>query len=104
MPSAKPESPKPVVDTGFDANDDKPVLIASTPIQRPSRIPHLHPIPIALPCTSQLATIPTANQDPAPDPDRPTIHKDKTAAGPEDPVLHKHDDVDTNEGGHAEFH
>src|SRR3569833_729412 len=26
MPSAKPTAPKPVVDTGFDANDDKPVL------------------------------------------------------------------------------
>lgn len=106
MPSAKPASPKPVVDTGFDANDDKPVLhrkhsdsssksdsTASAPAPDPDR-PTLHK-----PKDSDANTDSAA----APDPDRPTLHKEKTASNTADPVLHKHDNLDADDGEHTSF-
>jgi len=105
MPSAKPAPPKPVVDTGFDAGDDKPVLhrkhsdsggksdsSASAPTTDPDR-PTLHKTP---------SSDASDKSDPAPDPDRPTIHKEKTAGDADRPVLHKHADTD-NDGEHAGF-
>jgi len=105
MPSAKPTAPKPVVDTGFDADDDKPVLhrkhsdaggksdsSASASAPDPDR-PTLHK-----PATDDAG----GKSNPAPDPDRPTIHKEKTASD-SDPVLHKHTDVDSNDGEHSAF-
>ena len=101
-PSAKPAAPKPVVDTGFDADDDKPVLhrkhadaggkpdpSASAPAADPDR-PTLHK-----PAGDEASS----KSDAAPDPDRPTIHREKAA----DPVLHKHDSSETNDGEHASF-
>lgn len=106
IPSAKPSAPKPVVDTGFDANDDKPVLhrkhsdsssksesTASAPAPDPDR-PTLHQ-----PKDTDASTEAAA----APDPDRPTLHKEKTASGTADPVLHKHDNPDADDGEHASF-
>jgi hypothetical protein len=106
MPSAKPATPKPVVDTGFDAGDDKPVLhrkhseaggksdsSASAPAADPDR-PTLHK-PSGDEADSKSA--------PAPDPDRPTLHKDKPAADANDPVLHKHADAATGDGEHSSF-
>ena len=103
MPSAKPEAPKPVVDTGFDASDDKPVLhrkhsdsdaksdsAPAAPAADPDR-PKLHKSPTE-----------TASTNPAPedDPDRPTIRR-KT--DPNQPVLKKHDDTVAVDGEHSKF-
>ena len=105
MPSAKPATPKPVVDTGFDAGDDKPVLhrkhsdaggksdsSASASAPDPDR-PTLHK-----PVTDDAS----GKSNPDPDPDRPTIHKQKTASD-SDPVLHKHTDAGTTDGEHSSF-
>ncbi|MBS1803594.1 MAG: hypothetical protein JST28_09505 [Acidobacteria bacterium] len=107
MPSAKPAPPKPVVDTGFDADDDKPVLhrkhkdsggkpgsTASTsgPSPDPDR-PTLHK-----PKQEDASTDPA----PAADPDRPTLHKQKAADESSDPVLHKHTDAESD-GDHGSF-
>lgn len=106
MPIAKAAAPKPVIDTGFDANDDKPVLhrkhsdsgdkpdsTASAPSPDPDR-PTLHK-PKESDTGSDSAS--------APDPDRPTLHKEKPSSNADDPVLHKHTDSDTNDGEHASF-
>jgi hypothetical protein len=104
MPSAKPDQPKPVVDTGFDANDDKPVLhrkrsdadgksdsaSASAPPD-PDR-PKLH----------KPAGEDTSDKS-APDPDRPTIRRDKAATDSDRPVLRKHDAADAADGEHSTF-
>ncbi|WP_109486107.1 hypothetical protein [Occallatibacter savannae] len=105
-PSAKPTAPKQIVDTGFDANDDKPVLhrkhsdtsaksdstaSASSP---DSDRPTLHK-----PTTEDTSS----KSDPAPDPDRPTLHKEKAPADSDNPVLHKHSGTDTSDGEHASF-
>jgi hypothetical protein len=108
MPSAKPTSPKAVVDTGFDADDDKPVLhrkhaegggkpdsSASAPAADPDR-PTLHK-PSGTDAKSDSAP------DAAPDPDRPTIHKQNTANDSKDPILHKHDKPETDDGEHSSF-
>jgi hypothetical protein len=107
VPSAKLESPKPVVDTGFDANDDKPVLhrkqsdsaqkkpdsTASASATDPDR-PKLH---------KPTGGESTGDSSPAPDPDRPTIHKEKPPADSASPVLHKHDDPNAEDGEHSSF-
>lgn len=110
MPSAKPAAPKQIVDTGFDANDDKPVLhrkhsdtagksdtSASTPTPDPDR-PTLHK-----PKDSEAGSDSAAAPDPAPDPDRPTLHKEKASANSDDPVLHKHPAADAADGEHSSF-
>lgn len=104
LPSAKPSKPKPVVDTGFDADDDRPVLhrkssesgknsdsTSSAPAPDPDR-PTLH----------KPADETSKESSPAPDPDRPTNHKDKSA-DPDRPVLHKPADPDTADGEHSSF-
>ena len=106
MPVAKASKPAPIVDTGFDANDDKPVLhrkhaadSASKPDSGPSAPdpdpdrPTLHK-PAANDAGSE-------KPDSASDPDRPTLHKDKAAADSDAPVLHKHDNPDTADGEHS---
>jgi len=106
MPSAKLESPKPVVDTGFDANDDKPVLHrkhsdsagksdSGPPAPAPDDDrPKLH---------KPTGDDASADASPAPDPDRPTIHKEKPPVDSTSPVLHKHDDPNTDDGEHSSF-
>ena len=106
MPSAKAAPPKPVVDTGFDADDDKPVLhrkhsdpgnksdsSPSAPSPDPDR-PTLH---------KSAGDDTSTKSNPAPDPDRPTLHKEKAASDSDGPVLHKHDDAGTSESEHAGF-
>ena len=110
MPSAKPKPVKPI-DTGFDPDDDKPVLHrkshsdsssgsdtkSSEPAPDPDR-PTLH---------KDAGESDSAGSEPAPDPDRPTLHKpdsDKKEAGnPSGPVLHKgtQSATDTNDGEHS---
>lgn len=113
IPSAKPAGkPKPIVDTGFDENDDKPVLhrkhnsdsadkssnsTSSAPAD-PDR-PKLHKSPDAED---------TGGNNPAPDPDRPTLHKDTAStqnSDPQHPALHKHNEgsADTADGEHENF-
>lgn len=105
MPVAKASKPAPIVDTGFDANDDKPVLHRkhadsssksdsgpSAPTPDPDR-PTLHK-----PTTDNADS---AKSAPPADPDRPTLHKEKPAADSDTPVLHKHDNPDTSDGEHA---
>ena len=104
MPVIKPTAPKPVVDTGFDASDDKPVLhrkhsdsggksepSAPAPTPDPNR-PTLH---------KPAGDDTNAKSTSATDPDRPTIHKEKTATDSAGPVLHKHLDTDSNDGEHS---
>ena len=106
-PSAKPQPPKPVIDTGFDENDDKPVLhrkhhdegskaasdsAATEPAPDPDR-PKLH--------KESDSASPSPSASPASDPDRPKLHKDAAdSAGDSDrPVLHKHEaSADTRDG------
>jgi hypothetical protein len=97
MPSAKPKVPKPIVDTGFDENDDKPVL---------HRKHH---------SDSKDSSSSTADPGPTPDPDRPTLHKPPTSGDSSSgstsaadsssdakrPVLHKHDDADAEDGSRS---
>jgi hypothetical protein len=111
LPSAKPaEKPKPIVDTGFDENDDKPVLHrkqksdsggssdskSSGPSADPDR-PKLHKAPDAED---------TGDNKSAPDPDRPTMHKETTSTAQNSdstqPVLKKHDvaAADASDGEH----
>ena len=108
-PSAKPASPKPVVDTGFDANDDKPVLhrkhsdtgksesTSSAPSTDPDR-PTLHK-PTSEEEKDKAASVP----NPAQDPDRPTIRREKPSISSGGPVLHKHADENSDNGEHASF-
>jgi hypothetical protein len=110
MPRAKAIAPKPIVDDGFDANDDKPVLhrkhssaasksgsdsdsksssSESGPAEDPDR-PKLHKK-----TTGDDSSSPSTGA--APDPDRPTIHKkdSDSASGsapsddPDRPKLHR---------------
>ncbi|HMG88243.1 MAG TPA: hypothetical protein VK574_21115 [Terracidiphilus sp.] len=117
LPSAKPAAPKPVVDDGFDANDDKPVLHrkhegnsgssdsgASGPSPDPDR-PTLHKK-----SGTDDSGKSTSSSGPAADPDRPTMHKktsdDSSPSGStsssnsDHPVLHKgtESSADTNDG------
>lgn len=77
IPSAKPAKPKPIVDTGFDPDDDKPVLHRKH--------------------NSDSASSDSGRSGPAPDPDRPTLHKKtddssgSSSPDPDQPNLHKKD-------------
>ena len=95
LPSAKRAAPKPIIDTGFNPDDDKPVLHRKHP-----------------PASSKTGTDSDSGSDsgssgPPPDPDRPTLHKksgsdDSTtsstspAADPDQPTLHKKDSGDAS--------
>lgn len=84
MPSAKPSKPKPIVDTGFDPDDDKPVL---------------HRKHHSASDDKSGGTSDSEPSGPAPDPDRPTLHKQSDsgdsgsskAPDPDQPQLHKKD-------------
>lgn len=113
MPSAKPAPPKPIVDTGFDANDDKPVLHrkhsvdsgsasgsgSSGPSPDPDR-PTLHK-------KTDSDDSGSSGSAPAPDPDQPTLHKKDSGSSSSSssggPVLHKHDEASTSaeDGEHS---
>ena len=119
MPSAKPAAPKPIVDDGFNPNDDKPVLHRkhggdpgggkdsgssgqSAPSTDPDR-PTLHK-------KSGSDDSTTASTSPATEPDQPTLHKKDSAPAPSTresddpnrPVLHKSpkDSANSNDGEH----
>ena len=94
IPSAKPTQPKPVVDEGFDANDDKPVLHRK------------HPDESKTGGSSNGSSSESSSPAPPPDPDRPTLHKktpdsDSSSTGsdsapdPDRPTLHKKDSGDS---------
>jgi hypothetical protein len=108
--------PKPIVDSGFDPNDDKPVLHrrqgsgsgnssgskSSEPPPDPDR-PTLHQKPDSSDTSG-------SGSAPAPDPDRPTLQKDTTDAGKpapdaDRPVLHQpeQNSPDTSDGEHINF-
>lgn len=114
MPTPKPAAkPKPIVDTGFDADDDKPVLHRrrgsgsndksgsssdsgpTGPAPDPDR-PQLHKKPETGDSSSSASA-------PAPDPDQPTLHK-KDSSDSNGPVLHKHDQAENApvDGEHSE--
>ena len=113
MPSAKPLAPKPIVDDGFNPNDDKPVLHrkhdsdsgnssasqSSAPAPDPDR-PALH--------KKTDSDDAGSSSTPAADPDRPTLHKDddagkKPAADSDRPLLHKPGEpsADSSDGEHS---
>jgi hypothetical protein len=100
MPSAKPALPKPVIDEGFDANDDKPVLHRKHPDESKrsgsgnsgssdssSSAPPADPDRPTLHKKTPDPDSGTTNSDSATDPDRPTLHK-KDSTDPNQPVLH----------------
>src|SRR5579863_9683156 len=117
LPSAKPAPPKPILDDGFDPNDDKPVLHrkhqsnsgssasgASGPAPDPDR-PTLH----KKSGTDDSGTS-TSSSAPAADPDRPQLHKkpsDDSSSSPsssnsDHPVLHKSTEAsNANDGEHS---
>lgn len=92
LPSAKPAASKPILDDGFDPNDDKPVLHRK----------HQENAGKSDPGTS----------GPAADPDRPTLHKKTSDDSPggapsndsDHPVLHKSTpaSADASDGEHTE--
>jgi hypothetical protein len=95
LPSAKPATPKPIVDEGFNPDDDKPVL-------------HRKHSDSSSKSGSDSGTgTDSGSSGEAPDPDRPTLHKksgtdDSTnssaspAADPDQPTLHKENSGDTS--------
>ena len=106
--------PRPIVDTGFDADDDKPILHRkhasssgdksgsgsgdsgpSGPPPDPDR-PTLHK-------TSDSGGSSSSASSPAPDPDQPNLHK-KDSGDANGPVLHKHDEAasDDVDGEHSD--
>ena len=103
MPSAKPAKPKPIVDTGFDPNDDKPVLHrkhgsssgdksdsssdsgGSGPSPDPDR-PTLHK-------KTDSGDSGSASSQ-APDPSQPNLHKKDSGSDSDRPVLHKHEQAE----------
>ena len=110
LPSAKQAAPKPVLDDGFDPNDDKPVLHrkhqgnsgssdsgASGPSPDPDR-PTMHKK-----SGSDDSGNSTSGSNPA-DPDRPTLHKktsddsssSTSSSNPDHPVLHKSTEPSTD--------
>lgn len=114
MPSTKPKPPKPIIDTGFDENDDKPVLhrkhhsdskdesssnAKQGPPPDPDR-PTLHK-------PSDSGDSDNSSSTPAPDPDRPTMHKTNTSSASSSdadrPVLHTHAEgaADSEDGEHS---
>jgi hypothetical protein len=121
LPSAKPAAPKPVLDDGFDPNDDKPVLHrkhqgnsggsdsgASGPSPDPDR-PTMHKKPGSDDSgNSTDSGKSTSDSTPAGDPDRPTLHKktsddssgSTSGSGADHPVLHKSTQAsaDTSDG------
>jgi hypothetical protein len=117
LPSAKIAVPKPVLEDGFDANDDKPVLhrrgagtsgssqdsgsSGQSAPSDPDR-PTLHK-------KSSTDDSTTASSTPPSDPDQPTLHKDSTppsgsteSSGSDHPVLHKTPQAtaDSSDGAH----
>jgi hypothetical protein len=122
LPSAKIAVPKPVLEDGFDANDDKPVLhrkggnsgssqdsgsSGQSAPSDPDR-PTLHKK--AGTDDSTTAGNAPASDPPASDPDQPTLHKkDSTppsgsteSSGSDHPVLHKtpQGTADSSDGAH----
>jgi hypothetical protein len=94
MPSAKPAPPKPVIDEGFDANDDKPVLHRK------------HADESKTGGSSSGGSSDSGSPAPPADPDRPTLHKKSpdpdssttnsdSAQDPDRPTLHKKDSTDS---------
>ncbi len=120
LPSAKHDPPKPVVDDGFDANDDKPVLhrkhhddSGSSPASNSPGPPADPDRPVLhKPSATDDSGNSTSSSGPAADPDRPTLHKKTadassstsatTSAGP---ILHKATEIsaDTSDGEHEDF-
>ena len=121
MPSAKPAAPKPIVDDGFDSNDDKPVLHrkhgetsakpgSDSGSDAGSAGPAPDPDRPTLQKKEGSDERTTSSTSPAPDPDRPTIHKkdssdttsDTQSSDPNRPVLHKGSEssVNSSDGEH----
>ena len=102
LPSAKPAAPKPIVDDGFNPNDDKPVLHrrhadASSKTGSDSG--------------SSSGSDSSGQSGPPPDPDRPTLHKKTDDSGssstspssdPDQPTLHKKDSGDSSNNSGAQ--
>lgn len=117
MPSAKPAAPKPIVDTGFDANDDKPVLHrkrgsgsddkSSSSSNSDSSGPPADPDRPKLHKKDDSEDSGGSRSSQAPDPDQPTMHKKDSGSSSSDsdrPVLHKHDQVESDaaDGEHSD--
>ena len=95
LSTAKPVAPKPIVEEGFDPNDDKPVLHRK------------HPPASSRTGSDSGSTSDSGSSGPAPDPDRPTLHKksgadDSTTASttptpdPDQPTMHKKEAGDSS--------
>jgi hypothetical protein len=111
MPVAKPKTPKPILDDGFDANDDKPVLHRRNGSDSQSKAPAAPPDPDRPTLHKEPGDSSSTSSEPAQDPDRPTLHKpdsgskqpDTAGKQPDtanDPVLHKAT-PDTADGEHT---
>jgi hypothetical protein len=119
LPSAKPAAPKPILDDGFDPNDDKPVLhrkhadsggsdSGSSGPSPDSDRPTLHKK-----SGTDDSGSPSSSSTPAADPDRPTMHKktsddsssNASSSSSDRPVLHKTAEASTDQsdGDHEGF-
>jgi hypothetical protein len=118
MPSAKPAPPRPIIDTGFDAEDDKPVLhrrhssdSGSRPDSGGSSSPASGPSPdpdrptLHKKTGSDDSSSSNSSSGAAPNPDQPTLHKEdsSSASDTDRPVLHKHDEASSSaeDGKHS---
>lgn len=93
MPVPKPKVAKPIVDDGFDANDDKPVLHRRHESDSESKAPAPPPDPDRPTLHKEPSQSTGSGSQPASDPDRPTLHKPDSGSKQQDsgdgPVLHK---------------
>jgi hypothetical protein len=113
LPSAKKLAPKPIVDDGFDPNDDKPVLHRKHADSKGgSGTPGPAPDPDRPTLQKKSGSDDTgdtgSSSSPAADPDRPTLHKkpseDSSSGSSDQPVLHKTAaTTDTSDGEHETF-
>ncbi len=96
LPSAKPAAPKPIVDDGFNPNDDKPVLHHK----------HTDASSKTGSDSGSSGSDSSGQSGPPADPDRPTLHKKtgtddsgssstSSSSDPDQPTLHKKDSGDS---------
>ncbi|HEY2467032.1 MAG TPA: hypothetical protein VGI45_04205 [Terracidiphilus sp.] len=109
MPSAKPAKPKPIVDTGFDPNDDKPVLhrkhesgsVDKSSSSSDSAASGSSPDPDRP--TLHKKTDDSSNSS-SQTPDQPTVNKKDSSSDSDRPVLHKHEQAENSpvDGEHSD--
>jgi hypothetical protein len=100
MPVPKPKATRQIIDSGFDVNDDKPVLHRRHGGDSDSKTPPPPPDPDRPTLHKEPSDSSNSSSAPPPDPDRPTLHEPAPAKQPNsssDPVLHKPANPETSD-------